>query len=128
MEYVEARRPDHATNPRGETFTGQVWAEKKLSEPGVTMNRVTFGPGARTYWHRHEQGQILSIASGKGYVGNREGEIVIVGEGDTVWSPPGEEHYHGALEESMMIHDAVSLGTIEWLEEVTDDEYGRAVE
>lgn len=43
--------------------------------------------------------------------------------GDTVWTPPGEEHWHGATSENMMCHfaldgDGTGDGTT-WLEPVT---------
>ena len=44
--------------------------------------------------------------------------------GDVVWIPPGEEHWHGAAPDSYMIHLAISLGGHDWLDPVTDGEYG----
>jgi len=41
-----------------------------------------------------------------------------------VWIPPGEEHWHGAAPDSYMLHLAISLGGHDWLDPVTDDEYG----
>jgi hypothetical protein len=43
--------------------------------------------------------------------------------GDTVTSAPGEWHWHGAAPGTFIVHLAVSDGTTEWAEHVTDDEY-----
>ena len=41
----------------------------------------------------------------------------------TVTTAPGEWHWHGAARGTFMVHLAVSGGTTEWAEQVTDDEY-----
>ncbi|HYS40899.1 MAG TPA: hypothetical protein VEO01_35250 [Pseudonocardiaceae bacterium] len=48
--------------------------------------------------------------------------------GDTVYTPPGEEHRHGATDGNFMCHLAMLEGTGDgdgttWLEPVTDEEY-----
>lgn len=108
---------------RAETFTGDVWGEPVLQGvDGIAMNSVWFAPGARTYWHRHGGGQILHVTNGQGKVRSRGGEEVTIGAGDTIWTPPGEEHYHGAEADRFLVHLAISYGTTEWLEEVTDEQ------
>jgi len=55
--------------------TGNSWADPVLGgEHGVTMGHVFFEPRARTYWHRHERGQILIVTSGIGLLFSRSGE------------------------------------------------------
>jgi quercetin dioxygenase-like cupin family protein len=111
--------------PRSDTFTGMVWGEPLLDDlPDTLANNVRFAPGARTYWHRHRDGQILHVTEGRGKVRSRGGEEVIVGPGDTVWVPPGEEHYHGADLDRFLVHIAISFGAVEWLEPVSDEDYG----
>jgi len=45
-----------------------------------------------------------------------------------VWFEPGEKHWHGASPETAMAHIAIQEaleGTVvEWMEKVTDEEYG----
>lgn len=112
---------------RRTTFTGEVWADTVLPPTdGVAINAVFFPPGARTYWHRHENGQVIQVVTGDGLVcadGERPHRIR---PGDVVWSPPGERHWHGATAESAMLHTAVSLGQTQWEEEVTDGHYSLA--
>ncbi|PJK23834.1 cupin [Mycobacterium goodii] len=90
---------------------------------GVTINTVNFTPGARTHWHSHEHGQILQVLAGRGLIQADGGPVHVLRAGDTVWSPPGERHWHGAAPDSYLVHTAISLGTTAWETAVTDDEY-----
>lgn len=111
--------------PRTDTFTGEVRGESRLRlDAGIGVTEVLVSLGARTYWHSHRDGEVLQITAGRGCVGTREGSVVAVLSGDTVWAPPGEVHYHGATADSFLLHQAVSLDTTTWLEEVSDDDYG----
>jgi quercetin dioxygenase-like cupin family protein len=128
MRINRGREADAASEARRDSFTGTVWADPVLqAPPGVLVNDVFFEPGARTYWHRHAQGQILLVTQGRGYVQTREGEGGWVAAGDVVWFDPGEEHWHGAGDRTYLLHRACSLGETEWLEEVAEDDYRVAV-
>ncbi|MDQ1042388.1 cupin domain-containing protein [Streptomyces sp. V4I2] len=108
----------------GSQFTGTVHAYLTMqATDGVTINTVNFTPGARTYWHVHEHGQILQVLAGSGYVGTEQEGIRRLRAGDTVWCPPGERHWHGAAPDSFMTHTAISLGTTSWAEEVGTEQY-----
>lgn len=114
-------------------FTGRVWQEVVSAPPAparVRVLRVTFEPGARTAWHTHPLGQTLHVVSGVGLVGRRDGSVEQIRAGDTVWIPPGEEHWHGAAPDRMMCHLAIQEAedgrTADWLAHVTDAEYGVA--
>lgn len=114
-------------------FTGTVFMDPVLSAPEparVRTLRVSFLPGARTAWHTHPLGQTLYVLSGVGYI-QKEGEpIKRIFPGDTIWIAPDEKHWHGASADNAMCHIAVQEALdgshIEWLEKVTDEEYGRA--
>jgi quercetin dioxygenase-like cupin family protein len=42
-----------------------------------------------------------------------------------IWTPPGEEHWHGAAPDHFMTHIALwETDDVDWLEHVTDAEYG----
>jgi quercetin dioxygenase-like cupin family protein len=43
--------------------------------------------------------------------------------GDVVWFSPGEDHWHGAGPDSVMTHIAISLGTTDWGDPVSDADY-----
>lgn len=123
--------PEQQAGPRGKAgsqFTGDAHPYLTLAtEDGVTINTVTFTPGARTFWHSHERGQILVVVSGGGLVQSEGGPIEALHQGDTVWVPAGERHWHGAAPGSAMTHLAISLGVTAWESAVTDDEYGATV-
>ena len=109
---------------RGPTFTGDVWAAPVLpATDGVVINDIVFTPGAHTFWHSHEHGQILQITAGEGFVCADGAAPVLVRAGDTVWTPPGERHWHGATPHSILSHTAISLGSTHWAEEVSDSDY-----
>lgn len=108
-------------------FTGRVWSYLSLPPAdGVVINSVCFEPSARTFWHAHSIGQILHVLAGRGFV-QADGEpAVALHVGDTVWTPQGERHWHGAAPDSYMVHLAISLGSAEWQEEVSAVQYRSA--
>lgn len=105
--------------PRSGTFSGAVSADVVMSgTDNVTVATVKFEPGGRTYWHAHEQGQLLQVTQGSGLV-CLEGEAPqVIRPGDVVWIQPGERHWHGASESTSMTHVATSIGKTSWQEEV----------
>jgi quercetin dioxygenase-like cupin family protein len=107
----------------GGTFTGEAWRDTILPrQDGVAMADVFFSPGARTHWHAHHGGQILMIRAGEGFVGDDDG-IVRVSAGDTIWTPPGVRHWHGASPGRFMVHTAVSIAGVDWFDAVSDETY-----
>ena len=113
-----------------EYFTGTVWQDPiiEATEPArVRALRVAFEPGARTAWHTHPLGQTLHVVSGIGLIGLRNKSPELIKNGDTVWIPPNEEHWHGATEKNAMVHiaiqEALNDNVATWLEKVTEEEY-----
>ena len=91
-------------------FTGDVWFNVCYAgeEPSRSrLNLVRFAPGGHTAWHRHAVGQTLHVTEGFGYVQSRGEEVVELRPGDTVYTPPGEWHWHGARGESFLCHLAL---------------------
>jgi quercetin dioxygenase-like cupin family protein len=124
MKVNRGREPGSVSDLRGPTFTGPVWADAVLNAaPAVLINSVFFPPGSRTFWHRHESGQILHVTHGRGHIQKRGAEGFSLQAGDVVYIEPGEEHWHGATPDSFMLHLAISLGETEWLDEVVQDDY-----
>ena len=97
----------------------------------LRVNTVRFAPGAHTAWHRHANGQTLHVTDGVGYVQARGGELITMHPGDTVHTPPGEWHWHGASPTDFMVHLAMweSLAEgqdgpeTEWGEHLAEGEY-----
>lgn len=117
-----------------ERFTGDVYVDifHTPQEPSrLLASLVRFTPGARTNWHSHHLGQLLRCTDGQGLVVDRDGTVIHMRPGDTVWTPPGEEHWHGATDGNLMCHYALLEGTGDgdgttWLEPVTDEQYQQA--
>lgn len=113
-------------------FTGTVRLDPLFTAPAparVGMVTVTFEPGARTAWHSHPLGQTLVVIAGSGHVQREGGPIEDIRPGDVVWFSPGEKHWHGATATNAMSHIAIQESldgkSVEWLDQVSDDEYGR---
>jgi len=124
-------KPATAKGP-AERFTGDVWLDTITASPepsGILVAKVRFAPCSRTAWHRHALGQTLHVIEGIGLVRARGGKLIVMRSGDTVHTPPGEWHWHGAARDHFMSHLAMvatggdaNNGT-EWGDHVTDDEY-----
>ncbi|MFT4717298.1 MAG: quercetin dioxygenase-like cupin family protein [Paracoccaceae bacterium] len=131
MEIVKAgSRPTKKAPP--EWFTGTVWQDAIIEAPEPACVRalnVAFEPGARTAWHTHPLGQTLHVSTGIGLVGLRNRPPQLIYAGDTVWIPPGEEHWHGATATNRMAHIAIQEAldgrVADWLEHVTDVDYAQ---
>jgi quercetin dioxygenase-like cupin family protein len=113
-----------------ESFTGTVWQDPIVDAPAparVRANRVSFEPGARTAWHTHPLGQTLHVVSGVGRMQARDGPVVEIRPGDSIWIAPGEKHWHGAAPSTGMVHIAVQEHLdgvhVTWLEPVSDEQY-----
>ncbi|MGG7465288.1 (R)-mandelonitrile lyase [Plantibacter sp. YIM 135347] len=128
---IEPKKPT-ILNP-AEQFPGDVWldliAAPHTEEQRVTVAKVRFAPGARTAWHHHARGQFLHVTDGVARFGTRDGKVVDVNPGETIYFAPGEEHFHAAAGGSFMEHIAIleaaedPTKTSIWLEQITDDDY-----
>jgi len=114
-----------------EWFTGAVRIDSPFQRQAparIGGATVTFEPGARTAWHTHPLGQTLIVTSGSGRVQRDGGPIEEVRPGDIVWFEPGERHWHGASPTTAMTHIAIAEmldgKVVEWMEHVTDEQYG----
>lgn len=112
-------------------FTGRVRIEPIIDAEAPARLRaasVSFEPGARTAWHTHPLGQTLYVVSGSGRVQVWGEPIREIRAGDTVWFAPGEKHWHGAAPTTAMTHiamqEALDGSPVDWLEKVTDEQYG----
>jgi quercetin dioxygenase-like cupin family protein len=130
-----AHAPNTPSRQPSETFTGKVHmdpifkADANSASPLHCMaNNVCFTPGARTFWHCHEHGQILTVTMGMGLVCSRGQSPQVLCVGDVVHVPAGEMHWHGASRDTVMAHTAISLGKTSWFEEVEEKDYEEAHE
>ena len=110
------------------SFSGSVRSNRIASDAGevpVHVYRVEFDAGARTHWHRHTGPQWLFIIEGQVRVQKWGEAAQDLRAGDAVVIEPGEKHWHGAAPGSVGTHLAVNVNaTTEWLDRVSDDQYG----
>ncbi len=117
-----------------ENFVGDVYMNPLFAgdeSSHLITALVRFTPGARTNWHSHANGQLLVCTDGVGFVATRDGTTVTLRAGDAVWTPAGEEHWHGGTATNMMCHYAIFVDNEDrdattWLEPVTDDQFAVA--
>ena len=130
MEITRAgSRP--STKGPADYFTGTVRIDPLFdaAAPARAVGAsVTFEPGARTAWHTHPLGQTLLVTAGSGRAQRWGGPIEEIRPGDVIWFAPGEKHWHGAAPATAMTHTAIQEKldgkAVEWLEQVSDEQYG----
>ena len=118
-------------NPYGQFFVGQSYLAPVSTEQIPVFN-ITFEPGCRNNWHIHHAdrggGQMLICVGGRGYYQEWGKEPVEMTPGTVIHIPVGVKHWHGAAPDSWFSHLAVEIpgenGSNEWLETVTDEQYG----
>ncbi len=119
-------------------FTGPVRIDPLFQPKGAPKDSarasaayVTFEPCARSAWHTHPLGQLLVVTAGVGRVQQWGGSVEEIRAGDVVWPPAGVKHWHGASPTAAMTHLAITEvldgKAMDWMEKVTDAEYGVAV-
>ena len=99
----------------------------------VFIANVTFEPGCRNNWHIHHAekggGQLLICVDGEGWYQEEGKDAVSLKPGDVITIPAGVKHWHGAKADGWFSHLAVECPgentSTEWLEPVTEDEYGK---
>ena len=104
-----------------------------ISTSQVGIFNVTFEPGCRNNWHIHHAksggGQILVCVAGRGYYQEEGKEAVEMKPGDCINIPAEVKHWHGAAPDEWFSHLAIEVpgenGSNEWLEPVSDEEYGK---
>ena len=103
----------NGTQPSGkgpsEWFTGTVRIDPLFNTPSparVSGASVTFELAARTAWHTHPLG--LIVTAGTGLAEREGGPVEQIRPGDVIWFAPGEKHWHGAAPTTAMTHIAIA--------------------
>jgi len=124
MRQIDASLAPFVDDPR---FTGTVSGlhMSPAEDPQLHAYVVSFAAGGRTAWHSHERGQLLICTEGRGFVGTRDGNVIELRPGVAAWTDAGEEHWHGAAEDTPMTHVAVQTeepgsDSVRWLEPVSE--------
>jgi quercetin dioxygenase-like cupin family protein len=126
------------TKGSAEWFIGDVWVDSiatpRDDDQRMIVSRVRFAPGAHTAWHAHGRGQTLHVTEGVALLGTRDGTVIRATPGQTIYTPPGQEHWHGATPDDFMEHLAMledaegARGRDGWFEHVADEEYRAAAD
>jgi quercetin dioxygenase-like cupin family protein len=132
-EMVIARAGSQASSKGpAQYFTGSVRVDPLFGAhtPSTTSGAsVTFEPGARSAWHTHPMGQLLIVTAGVGRVQQSGGPVQEIRPGDVIWTPRGVKHWHGAAPTTSVTHiaiqDTANGKNVEWLEKVSDEQYGK---
>ncbi len=97
----------------GGIFTGKVELQrvvhKDIGAEGLSITLVYFPPGVRNVFHTHDYEQCLWILNGKGIVAS-EDEEYIAEKGMAFFIPPGEKHWHGAVDDHPFSHISIIGG------------------
>ena len=104
-------------------FTG---VSRALEAEGWRLSHRWFEAGARTAWHRHAGGQLLFVEKGRARVQERGGTLHELAMGESHYTGPDVEHWHGAAPDSEFTQVALGHGDASetvWLEKVTDQQY-----
>ena len=115
----------HAQNAAtdAERFVG---ASRALEAEGWRVSRRWFEAGARTAWHRHPGAQILFVEKGRARVQDRGAALRELATGETYYTAPNVEHWHGATPDNEFTQGALThgdAGATVWLEQVSDAQY-----
>lgn len=117
-----------------DNFTGKAWLNMLSTDVDnydCMIYNVTFAPSIRNYWHTHSEGQILICTEGIGYYQERGKAAQKLESGVVVHIPAAVEHWHGAAPDNQFTHIGItpkaSSNTVEWLDEVSNEEYNQAV-
>jgi quercetin dioxygenase-like cupin family protein len=114
----------------GDVYIDEVAVRNRPSRSGAAL--VHFTPGAHTAWHTHPLGQTIFVVEGVGRCQSEGGPIEVIRPGDRVFFEPGENHWHGAAPNRLMVHLAIheadeSGSSVVWGRHVTDEEYAGAL-
>ncbi|MBC1880231.1 cupin domain-containing protein [Listeria seeligeri] len=107
-------------------FVGQSYLKTLVADSAINVGvgNVTFEPGCRNNWHIHHDGfQILLVTGGEGWYQEEGKAAQFLQAGDVVVTHDGIKHWHGAANDSWFEHIAITAGTPEWLEAVSDADY-----
>lgn len=107
-------------------FIGQSYLQGLVADDAVNVGvgNVTFEPGCRNNWHIHHDGyQILLVTGGEGWYQEEGKDAQFLTAGDVIVTHDGVKHWHGATADSWFSHIAITAGTPEWLEPVSDEIY-----
>ena len=117
---LQAQTPP-APQPGGVQITG---SSAPMEGKDLSVARRRFEAGARSYWHSHDRGQLLYVEAGRMWAQKRGQAKHELGPGESDYTGPNVEHWHGATPQSHLIQVNVGFGGgTKWLEAVPEADY-----
>jgi quercetin dioxygenase-like cupin family protein len=114
-------RAQQPAAPAAPQFTGK---SAPMDGKDLSVARRSFDAGARTYWHSHDQGQLLYVEEGRMRIQKRGQSMRELGVGESDYTGANVVHWHGATPDRPLVQVNVGFGGgAKWLEPVSDDEY-----
>lgn len=103
-------------------FSGNSYLKALASNKDADVNvaQVSFEPGCYNDWHQHNGYQILIVTAGEGWYQEKGQKARILKPGDVIIAGPGTTHWHGATKDSWFSHIAITSGSTDWLDKVSD--------
>lgn len=102
-------------------FTG---LSTPMEAENMSVSRRRFEAGARSAWHSHTHGQLLFVEEGRARTQKRGQPMREMGVGESDFTHPSTEHWHGAAPDEPFVQISVRWGgETTWLEKTTDEEY-----
>jgi quercetin dioxygenase-like cupin family protein len=117
---LQAQAPA-SPQPAGVQITG---TSAVMDGKDLSVARRRFEAGARSYWHSHDNGQLLYVEGGRMWAQKRGQAKHELGPGESDYTGPNVQHWHGATLQSHLIQVNVGFGgTTKWLEAVPEADY-----
>jgi len=102
-------------------FTG---TSTTMDGKDLSAARRSFEAGARSYWHSHDNGQLLFVEKGTMRTQKRGEKMRELKTGESDYTAPNVVHWHGAAPNEPLVQINVGFsGGSKWYEAVTDDQY-----
>jgi hypothetical protein len=123
---------DQTVKTPAENFTGDVYLDPVFNDDEAPRR----GPGPLHPRRPHQLALPRQRAAARVHRRRRSGcqphgSTIRLRVGESVWTPPGQEHWHGGTLDTMMCRYAILDETAArdatmWLEPVTDEQYAAA--
>jgi 4-carboxymuconolactone decarboxylase len=116
--------PAPAPNPGAARFTGKQTMLESGGSETLRVARGRFEAGTRSYWHSHDNGQLIFVQEGRGRVQRRGEALKEIGVHESDYTGPTIVHWHGAAPDQHAVFATVAFGgATQWLDEVPEAQY-----
>ena len=102
-------------------FTGK---SETMDGKELSVARRSFEAGARSYWHSHDNGQLLLVEDGRMRTQKKGEPMKELGKGESDYTGSKIVHWHGAAPGQALVQINVGFGgQTQWMDQVTDAQY-----